>query len=463
MTRQLQAGVARTDITPPIGIAHANWGAQTHERAAGVDLPLWATALALSDGDQTAIIIDTDLGGLRNAPEILQAVADLTGLPLSHIRLSYVHTHSGPNGNQWVEEGMEMFEAYNDSLVHSIAGVAWAAVRDLRPARIAASSGTSPIAVNRRFPRPEDGAVVVGRHWEGPVDHQVKVVRIDSLEGHPLAAIVNYACHPITVGPDNDLITPDYPGAVKRVVEQGTGATCLFLQGAAGDVGPIRGVASQGIDVYQRLGAMLGHEACRVWWEMELPRREERYVGTLESGAPLAMYEDEPLEDPDATLRIATRTMRLPVRDLPEPEALEAKAEAHMQRLKELRAIGASDDEIRWETMSSKRAVMRARNAREWHDKSHREFELQIVTIGDQIALVAVPGEPAVEIGLGVKEGSPFPHTLFSGYSNIGRGYIPAANAYPSGGYEIEVTIFSPEAAGQVVEESLHLLREMLP
>ena len=56
----LRAGIARTDITPPIGIAHAGWGAQTHQRAVGVDLPFWATALALSDGNETVILIDLD-------------------------------------------------------------------------------------------------------------------------------------------------------------------------------------------------------------------------------------------------------------------------------------------------------------------------------------------------------------------------------------------------------------------
>jgi hypothetical protein len=61
MTEQLFAGVGRADITPPAGIAHANWGAQTHQRAAGIDLPLWATALALRTGDTTAIVVDVDL------------------------------------------------------------------------------------------------------------------------------------------------------------------------------------------------------------------------------------------------------------------------------------------------------------------------------------------------------------------------------------------------------------------
>ena len=179
MKRQLSAGVARTDITPPIGIAHANWGAQTHQRAAGVDLPLWATALALSDGDQTVVIVDVDLGGGRNVVELQDAISELTGLPRSHIRISFIHTHSGPSSNPWIAEGAEMFGPYLESLVGRIAGVAWAAIRDLRPARFAAGVGTCGIAINRRFQRPEDGVVVVGRNWEGPVDHEVHVIRID--------------------------------------------------------------------------------------------------------------------------------------------------------------------------------------------------------------------------------------------------------------------------------------------
>src|SRR5690606_30623735 len=123
-------------------------------------------------------------------------------------------------------------------------------------------------------------------------------LRIDTLDGAPLATIVNYACHPITVGPDNDLITPDYPGVVKRVVEDATGSTCLFLQGAAGDLGPVRGVARNGEHEYRRLGAILGHEARRSWWELELPARLDRYEATLESGAPLAVYAEDSVPEP---------------------------------------------------------------------------------------------------------------------------------------------------------------------
>jgi hypothetical protein len=195
---------------------------------------------------------------------------------------------------------------------------------------------------------------------------------------------------------------------------------------------------------------------------MELPARQERYVETLESGAPLAVYADEPLEDPDGTLRVGTRPMHLPLKEMPAPETLEAELEEHVARISELRATGGSAEEIRWLTMLSKRTAMRARTARELQGQTHQTFELQAFAIGEEIALVAMPGEPFAETGLEVKRNSPFKYTLFSGYSNIGWLYVPTADAYALGGYEVEWgTPFGPGAAGMVVEESLALLREL--
>jgi hypothetical protein len=467
MESGLRAGIARTDITPPIGIAHAGWGAQTHQRAAGVDLPLWATALALSDGEETVVLVDLDIGYLwePEANEALQAVAGLTGLPVSHIRLAYSHTHSGPvNGagwGEWFTEGVDMVSAYDQTLPHKIAGVAWAALNNLQPARLAAGKGTCNIGVNRRFRRPEDGATIVGLNWDGVVDPELKVIRIDSLAGEPLAAIVNYACHPTTVGPDNDLLTPDYPGVTRRVVESATGATCLFLQGAAGNIGPIRGTARGGLGEYRRLGSILGHAASRLWWELETRPRRDVYVGTLESGAPLALYDVAYHEEPNRRLRVGVQKMRLPLKEMPAPEPLEAQAREHAARLVVLRSAGGSPDEIRNETMQAKRTTMRAGLARQLHGQTHRLLQAQAFTIGDDIALMAVPGEPFAEIGLAVKRDSPFEHTLFSGYSNAGWAYIPTPDAYPLGGYEVEITPFSPEAAGLIVANCLDLMRRL--
>ena len=122
MSTHLLAGVARADITPPVGIAQPNWGAQLHERAAGIDLPMWATALALRSGDETVVIVDIDVLYLFpvTAEKVRSVVAQLTGLPHSNIRLSYTHTHSGPattlGRGGWTNEGMEMVEPYCESL-----------------------------------------------------------------------------------------------------------------------------------------------------------------------------------------------------------------------------------------------------------------------------------------------------------------------------------------------------------
>ena len=477
MTTQLMAGVARSDSTPPIGIVHANWGAQTHQRARDIDLPLWTTALALSDGDQTIIIIDVDISSVAFpiADRAREAINERTGIPVDNIRISATHTHSGPSGAggraSWSTEGTEMVASYQEQLVYKMSGVACAAVNNMQPARYRTESGTSTIAVNRRFPRPDDGVVVVGRNWDGPVDHQVLVLRIDTAEGAPLAAVVNYACHPITVGPDGDEITPDYPGVVKRVVEASTGATCLFLQGPTGDIGPIRGGARNGPNEYKRLGTLLGLEASRVWWEAETPELQERYAGTLESGAPLAIYYDEPKTNGangPGKLHISTHQIQVPARQMPPPDELDASFEKHFARLNELRANNGSAEDIRRETMLCKRYAMRAALARGNQGKSHHTVPVQIIAFDNDTAIVAMPGEPFVDIGRRIKQRSPFAHTFFSGYSSFGTGtttggYMPMEEAYPLGGYEVEVTPYAPGAAEAVIEGCVEALNSVYP
>jgi hypothetical protein len=466
MSISLQAGVARSDITPPIGVAHANWGAQTHERAAGIDLPLTVTALALGDGETVSLILDVDCCWLWDPvyQQTLAAVTALTGLPEAAVRIAYTHTHSGPQAgtaHHWEGQGIEMWEPYLQNLQHVVAGTAWSALRSMQPVRVAAGAGTSDISVNRRYQRPEDGVVVVGRNWEGPRDPEVRVLRFDALDGAPVAAIVQFGCHPITVGPDNDLITPDYPGIVKRVVEDATGAVTVFLQGAAGDVGPVRGVARDGANQYQRLGTILGLEAARVWWEADPLPTAETYAGTLESGAPLAQYDDQPLPDRAATVQVAHRVVELPARKAEDAAALEAELDAHMAQLARLRAEGAADDLIRRETMGVKRAGMRARLHRRLEGRKTVPVELFATVIGDDIALIAASVELFAATGLAIKEGSPFAHTLVAGYSGPSAGYLPTEEAYPLGGYEIEITPFAPSAAGALVEACVDLLRTL--
>src|SRR5882762_8360533 len=138
----LLAGVARADITPPVGIAHLNWGSQTHVEAAGIDpAGMYATALALSDGKQKFVMVDIDALFPTGADEIAQRASALTGIPAAHIRLGSTHTHSGPSVSRVrgpVGTDYERYEGmlanYRASLADKIVGGIQEAGARLRPA-----------------------------------------------------------------------------------------------------------------------------------------------------------------------------------------------------------------------------------------------------------------------------------------------------------------------------------------
>ena len=457
MTATLRAGVGRAVITPPIGIAHAGWGVQTHQRAEGVDMDLLATVLVLANGPIEVALVDVDfcVVGRDLADRIRRAVSELCGIPFSHVRLSYTHTHSGPMlGPSWMTEGEELIGPYVESLPGRIAGAAWDARRRLQPARVVAGSGSSAIAVNRRYKLPS-GRIVAGRNWSGFTDTEVKVVRIDDLGERALAVLVHYGCHPTIMGPPNRLITPDYPGMVRQVVEGATGATCLFLQGAAGNVHALVNFVGDPA-IYRRLGAILGHEAARVALGLQSIPRRERLVRVMESGAPLAIYADEPTGEPDGTLRVATRSLRLPVREYPPVDEVVRDARQRAEQLAALRGK-ADEEELCVAVGLARRAGMLADKARQYAGWAEVETELHGIRLGE-VALVGFAGEPFSELGVQVKARSPFAHTLFSGYTNDYLGYLPTAEAYPDRGYEVDTSPFRPGAGEQVVEESLALL-----
>lgn len=461
MSERLLAGTGRADITPAPGVPQGGWGAQTHQRGLGADIPFYATALVLDDGAQQVAIVDVDAIGfdLEWTDRIIAAIETLSGIPRERIRFSCTHTHSGPNTFRLgtISEGLDMVLSYLDGLPHRIAGAVWQAQRHLQPVRVAAGQGACNIGVSRRFAVP-GGGMAVGRNWEGKVDPAVRVVRFDSIDEQPVATLVHYSCHPTTMAWQNQLFTPDYPGVVRQVVEREVGGTCLFLQGAPGDITPRRGFTGD-TRVYRRLGTILGLEASKIALNLETLPRRERFTGVLQSGAAIALYEDEPVEPATPDLRVISRIVDLPLRTFSPPDQLEAEAATLRAELNRLRGEGEAE-QVRAATARATQAGARAQNARLYYGKGTIGWRMQAIRIGD-VALVSIQGEPFNEISRRVAAGSPFSHTLFSGYSNGGFGYIPERIAFEQGGYEVESTPFSPDAADAVVAEATRILHDL--
>ena len=458
----LHAGVGRATITPPVGIAHAGWGAQVHERAEGVDQDFYVTVLLVRDDTASCAIVEYDTGTILadDAARICALVGDAVGIRPADVLVSYTHTHSGPLLHQLnVRAGMELVAPYWETLFSQTVGAARQALIALRPAMIGAAYGSSDIAVNRRLPLP-DGRTVCSQNVDGFTDPTVTVARIDGTDGSPIAAVVGYACHPITLAFQNRLLSPDYPGVVRSVVERLTGATCLFLQGCAGDQMPIEGLTGD-TRVHRRLGTRLGAEAAETYLGIDPAGRRWVFDRVVESGAPLGLQRAEAGPPALEGVRVATGSVTMPIRPLGDAQALRTTRDAIRDELAQLRAASAPGAEIADGMFRLKRAEMRSAWLDRFEGRDAVDLELHGIRIGP-FAVVGFPGEPFASIGAAVRERSPFPATLMSGYSNGWSGYVPTDDAFAVGGYEVEWgSAFGIGAAGALVGGALSLLEEL--
>jgi len=315
-----EIGVAREDITPPIGIYARSWGAASHDVAEGVHRPLTATALALaSPGQAPLVLIAVDLGRWRSRDDewfVRGAVLEALGLDPARVLICLAHTHAGPSvyRDDLEKPGGELIAAYLETLRDRVVRAACAALESRRPARLSWRYGRCDLARNRDRRETNSARYIVGFNPTEPADDTLLVGRVEETDsGRTMAVVVNYACHPTTLAWDNHLISPDYPGAMRELVEQTTGATCLFLQGASGELAPVEQYVGD-TAVADRHGRRLGHAVLSVlenWPEANLV-----FDQVVESGAPLAVFRIEPAGSSDE-LRAVLQPVGLTLKPLP--------------------------------------------------------------------------------------------------------------------------------------------------
>lgn len=449
MEPSLLAGSAKVDITPPLSIPYLGYEPR-HAFFEGVHDPLYARAVALDDGATQLIIIAADsigysndlLGPGRNfTSEVRQRIQQRTGVPAANILLSTSHAHSTPEtcnlrrlldtpaATPWLEVVMDQLA--------SAASIAFAR-RHPSQAKVATSDVVG-VSRNRRVVG-LDGRIVSGpladptQVLPGALDQQLGVLYLESTDQRERTVLANFACHPVTVQVQ-PLVSADFPGVAMTLVEK-TLPGCsnsLFLQGACGNINPIRNTTN--FDDVERYGLMLGSEVVKV---------------AARSSAP-----DYPTLSP--RLAVLSETFQLDARPLPEYGSAKATYDDAAARLA---AATSDEDRALWrrrQRMAEEVLVLIGMGT------EPIAAEVQVMRIGD-VALVALPGEPFVELGLEIKQRSVAPATFVVGYSNDWIGYLPTLQAWEQGGYEVSPgpwTRVAPGGAQQLVKGALKMVEQL--
>jgi hypothetical protein len=458
----LNLGVARTNINPPLTLTHAGWGAQTHIMAEGIESDFWSTVLVLSEGETVAVIVDLDTCILQpeQADDLRTRLARSLGIGSAAIRISTTHTHAGPLlSRDYYDDRKHIRLAYLDNLMEQTVGAALQARREAVPVIAGAGYGQCRVAINRRQ-RIDERTMVCGVNEGGTMDPAVGVLRFEDESGATVASIVQYAMHPTLLGPDNRLESPDYPGVVKRTVESIVGGTCVFLQGAAGDVGPGKSGFVAKVPEMRRIGKLVGCAAAEALLETSAWEQTDRFAGVLESGASLGIWSQALLAPKDSSLQVAVRTIQFPVSAPMPPAEAENIAASYRQRLNELQTQGGTEAQIRDAAFRLKRAELSAKRSRLFHGVRSMDVEAHFIRVGDTV-LIGMPIEPFSGIGIAIRERSPFACTLFGGYTNGWLGYLPTSESYADGGYEVETSPFAQGSAELLITEVVEQLERM--
>lgn len=425
----LEAGVARTVITPPVG--SPMYGFAGRGPATGTHDDLTATALALRCGETMGVILGIDLCTVPgdDVAAWSGAVTEKLGIPAAHQLYCASHTHYGPAYAKEKESESPFIAPYRKALSRLLLNVAERACDELQPVKLGHGLGTTDIGINRREELP-DGRVKLGRNPNGACDRELHLLRFDRLDGRPLAAVVNAAVHPVSGGGTTRGISAGWPGLARRAFEPATGAKMVFLQGAAGNINSLEMTPGHGAAV--RLGERFAGQALAVW---------------------------RSIEPTEATgLSIATRDLALP-RYSYGTQAQAAALEANLSA--ELAKLPDEPSGHRW-WVEFRLSNLRDALAPHRGERPLPPWDIQVSgwRIGD-CAVASSPGEVFCELGLAIKAHSKTPRTLFAGYTNHSIMYVPTPEAYAEGGYEVDNACrVDPPAGGMIVTGCVACLRE---
>ena len=436
-------GAAEVDITPPVG--HRMAGYFDERLATGIHDPLKAKAIVMQQGSEKIALVFCDLVGVSlNVTTNARAQAERkTGIPVSHIVISATHSHTGPlfddvrrhyfheaavarHGNDPQEQIY-----YPAFLTEKLVSVIGEAQGKLRPARLQAGITTQPdLTFNRRYWM-KNGRVVFNPgqlntnivRAAGPSDPEVGLLLARDKADRPFAGATVFAMHSDTIG--GTLYSADYAYFLEQKLRETFGPEFIsaFGAGTCGDLNHINVQKKEpvkGLEVAERLGTTLGQAVLNAAPNLEMISHPSLAVRSSKLIAPL--QEISPEELADARTKITK--------------------------------LGDPDTDFTVKVLAVKRLDLARRGP-------VVPLEVQVFRFDADTALVCLPCEIFVELGLAIKQGSPFKKTIVMSICNDRPSYVPTRKAFTEGSYEVTNARVKPGVGEMLVETALKLLREV--
>jgi len=476
----LRAGAAKVDIT---------------DRAAGpVNDPCFAKALVLQNDETTAVLVTVDAVAIGEIGRIgdgfLAAVRRQlerdAGIPPSSVLVNASHCHGIVRGD----------------LAPLVVQVVKEAMKNLVLVKVGAGTGHEDrISENRRLKLKDGSEVDMRRAYAmppdkdvagvGPIDPQIGLLRLDRMDGSPLAVLYNFACHPI-MNPPSKGNSADFPGFASRLIEESLGgdAVAFFIQGCGGDINPVRYKDVQRPPSAEPLGHMLGLSvltavkkiATRADGELEivnetisLPRGTdlERRIAAIQAEQAALLRSLQPTD-----INFKTFLPLFVQHNMsPDSPSFYSQAYLHDQAVArdDWRRLDAANRQSldaylenihtmeRLTRLNVNLALLQKHLAQnQGAGKLTIEAEIAALRIGD-FRLVTFPGELSVEIGLNLKRRAPAPFTFVAGYCNGYLYYLPTLKQRANTGYAQEDCdcVVAPEWQERFEADALEILNKL--
>ena len=289
-----------------------------------------------------------DLPGLVKTQHdsLLTGLSEASGLPIGQCLVSYSHTHAAGwyVPDRFEMPGGDLLQPYLESVKTDLKEACQHAMANVQNVTITYAVSQCDMAANRDYWDEDNGIYACGYNPDASADEAVIVGRVTGSTGQLVAVIVNYACHPTSLAWENTLFSPDYVGAMREVIEQISGAVCVFTLGACGDQGPRDGFVGD-TAVADRNGRQLAYAALSALESMDPPATEFEYQGPVVSGATLGTWSAVPFSEERlaeaAIFSGGISNIDLPLRPKPDPETLQSELDNLLARVTDADARGA--------------------------------------------------------------------------------------------------------------------------